>query len=61
MKQDSQKKGNGFVTLNNSGTIESVLQILKTFVENVTHPSIIDDNKLSELLVLVSQFNVHKE
>jgi len=42
------------VTLNNSGTIESVLQILKTFVDNVTHPSVVDENKLSELLVIVS-------
>jgi hypothetical protein len=42
------------VTLNNSGTIESVLQILKTFVDNVTHSTVVDENKLSELLVIVS-------
>ena len=49
------------MTLNNSGTIESVLQILKTFIENVTHSTIVDENKLSELLIIVSQFSVHKE
>lgn len=46
------------MTIGSSQIVESVLQIIKVFAENAQN-FIADDNKLSELLIIVSQFNVH--